>query len=163
MIYYISIYTCIKKNILSSHITVLKYLETIVPSSYPHSVELQKANLNQETNTATNNTSPTTGTSTIPTPPATTPVTATNPLASAIPLAQLLSKPGALNALNNLSALSGLTDLLGGLANLGGPPVQTTGVHRSKNFNSRIRTPNTNHNDTNINIKKNERNKFNPY
>lgn len=74
-------------------------------------------------------------------------------------MAQLLAKPGALNALSSLSALGGLTDLLGGLANLG-PPVQTTGVHRSKNFTPRLRSPNnTNSNDG----KKNDRNKFNPY
>lgn len=76
---------------------------------------------------------------------------------SAIPLAQLLTKPGALNALSSLSALGGLTDLLGGLANLG-PPVQTTGVHRSKNY-PRLRSPNSN----STNDKKSDRNKFNPY
>ncbi|XP_055856500.1 poly(rC)-binding protein 3 isoform X1 [Episyrphus balteatus] len=82
-----------------------------------------------------------------------------NSLASAIPLAQLLAKPGALNALSSLTALNGLTDLLGGLANLG-PPVQTTGVHRSKTYQPRFRS----HGDsTNSDDKKPERNKFNPY
>ena len=81
-------------------------------------------------------------------------------LASAIPLAQLLSKPGALNALTSLTALGGLTDLLGGLTNLG-PPVQTTGVHRTKVFNARARpSNNTASNDMN---KLKERSKFNPY
>jgi len=116
-----------------------------------HSVELQKANL-QEANNASNGngSSSTTSSSTISasTPP--------NPLASAIPLAQLLAKPGALNALTSLTALGGLSDLLGGLANIG-PPVQTTGVHRNKNF----RSPNSNTN--NDNNKKGDRNKFNPY
>lgn len=79
-------------------------------------------------------------------------------MASAIPLAQLLAKPGALNALTSLTALGGLTDLLGGLANIGGPPVQTTGVHRTKNFTARIRTPNNAGLD-----KKGDRSKFNPY
>lgn len=82
-------------------------------------------------------------------------------MASAIPLAQLLTKPGALNALTSLSALGGLTDLLGGLAsNIGGPPVQTTGVHRQKNFTPRVRSPNSN----SMNERgRNDRNKFNPY
>lgn len=85
-------------------------------------------------------------------------------LASAIPLAQLLSKPGALNALTSLTALGGLTDLLGGLSNLT-PPVQTTGVHRAKQFTSRQRpaTNNTNINSNDVNKLKSERSKFNPY
>ncbi|XP_055906960.1 poly(rC)-binding protein 3 isoform X2 [Eupeodes corollae] len=85
--------------------------------------------------------------------------TTSNSLASAIPLAQLLAKPGALNALSSLSALNGLTDLLGGLANLG-PPVQTTGVHRSKSYQPRFRSHGDNSNSED---KKPERNKFNPY
>lgn len=125
---------------------------------------------------ATSNGTATTGTNITPTTP--TPVATTNnnnvsvtdaaqnaaALASAIPLAQLLSKPGALNALTSLTALGGLTDLLGGLSNLG-PPVQTTGVHRAKQFTSRQRptsnNPNINSND--VNKLKSERSKFNPY
>ncbi|KAL7050773.1 hypothetical protein ACKWTF_004206 [Chironomus riparius] len=144
------------------------------------SVELQKANLAQEQSTgavgATSNGTATSGTNITPTTP--TPVATTNnnnvsvtdaaqnaaALASAIPLAQLLSKPGALNALTSLTALGGLTDLLGGLSNLG-PPVQTTGVHRAKQFTSRQRptsnNPNINSND--VNKLKSERSKFNPY
>lgn len=85
-------------------------------------------------------------------------------LASAIPLAQLLAKPGALNALTSLTALGGLTDLLGGLSNLA-PPVQTTGVHRAKQFTSRQRpaTNNPNINSNDVNKLKSERSKFNPY
>lgn len=143
--------------------------------SLSHSVELQKANL-QETN---NQTSPASGGGT----QSSSPVTANtltssssasnNSLASAIPLAQLLTKPGALNALSSLSALGGLTDLLGGLVNMGGngnggnntggnsggQPIQTTGVHRQKTFAPRIRSPNANSSDS----RKSDRNKFNPY
>lgn len=86
-------------------------------------------------------------------------------LAAAIPLAQLLSKPGALNALSSLSALGGLTDLIGGLANLTGPPVQTTGAHRAKpTVNTRMTRGNGSPFENQNNSKKfNERNKFNPY
>lgn len=86
-------------------------------------------------------------------------------LAAAIPLAQLLSKPGALNALTSLSALGGLTDLLGGLANLTGPPVQTTGAHRAKpSINARGTRGTGAPYENQSNPKKfNERNKFNPY
>ncbi|KAI5646479.1 KH domain-containing protein [Phthorimaea operculella] len=72
------------------------------------------------------------------------------PLASAIPLAQLLSKSGALGALSSLSALGGLTDLLSG--NSGAGAVQTTGVHRNKNYRQR-----------DDDAPKKERNKYNPY
>ncbi|CAO1354099.1 unnamed protein product [Diamesa serratosioi] len=89
------------------------------------------------------------------------PTLTSSTLASAIPLAQLLSKPGALNALTSLTALGGLTDLLGGLSNLG-PPVQTTGVHRAKNYNNRNRSSNNSSNNE-MNKTKNERSKFNPY
>ncbi|XP_070499472.1 poly(rC)-binding protein 3 isoform X4 [Chironomus tepperi] len=144
------------------------------------SVELQKANLAQEQTTgavgATPNGTATSGTNLTPTTPTTVATTNNNnvsvtdaaqnaaALASAIPLAQLLSKPGALNALTSLTALGGLTDLLGGLSNLG-PPVQTTGVHRAKQFTSRQR-PNTNNpniNSNDVNKLKSERSKFNPY
>ncbi|XP_017483465.1 PREDICTED: poly(rC)-binding protein 3-like isoform X6 [Rhagoletis zephyria] len=87
--------------------------------------------------------------------------TAVSSLATAIPLAQLLSKPGALNALSSLTALGGLTDLLGGLATLNGPPIQTTGVHRTKSFVS-TRFRSHNHTDGNTDSDK-TRNKFNPY
>ncbi|XP_053953872.1 homeobox protein 13 isoform X3 [Anastrepha ludens] len=87
--------------------------------------------------------------------------TAVSSLATAIPLAQLLSKPGALNALSSLTALGGLTDLLGGLATLNGPPIQTTGVHRTKSFAS-TRFRSHNHADGNTDSEK-TRNKFNPY
>lgn len=80
-------------------------------------------------------------------------------MVSAIPLAQLLTKPGALSALSSLSALGGLTDLLGGLASIGGPPIQTTGVHRAKNFGPRVRSPNSSSNPE----RRNDRNKYNPY
>ncbi|XP_037904910.1 poly(rC)-binding protein 3 isoform X1 [Hermetia illucens] len=125
------------------------------------SVELQKANL-QEANNTSNGTQSTSTNLSGSTPSSSNNNSSnnsatTNPLMSAIPLAQLLTKPGALNALSSLSALGGLTDLLGGLANLG-PPVQTTGVHRSKNY-PRLRSPNSN----STNDKKSDRNKFNPY
>lgn len=94
-------------------------------------------------------------------PPSTDAATSAAALASAIPLAQLLSKPGALNALTSLTALGGLTDLLGGLTNLG-PPVQTTGVHRTKVFNARTR-PSNNAASNDMNKLKSERSKFNPY
>lgn len=131
------------------------------PIYIPHSVELQKANL-QETN---NQTSPNTNGGNPSSQPALTASSSSssttsniNPLASAIPLAQLLAKPGALNALNSLSALGGLTDLLGGLVNIGSPPIQTTGVHRTKNYTPRIRSPGNGNME-----KKGDRNKFNPY
>lgn len=131
---------------------------------YPHSVELQKANL-QETNPASPNANggnPNSQTaltaSSSSSSSSSSSNTSNNPLASAIPLAQLLAKPGALNALTSLTALGGLTDLLGGLTNVGGPPIQTTGVHRNKSFTSRIRASNS----TNVE-KKADRNKFNPY
>ncbi|XP_059226946.1 poly(rC)-binding protein 3 isoform X4 [Stomoxys calcitrans] len=85
---------------------------------------------------------------------------AASSLATAIPLAQLLAKPGALNALTSLTALGSLSDLLGGLATLGGPPVQTTGVNRTKSFaSSRFR----NHNADGSAEPEKARNKFNPY
>ncbi|XP_062543551.1 poly(rC)-binding protein 3 isoform X1 [Armigeres subalbatus] len=88
-----------------------------------------------------------------------------NPLASAIPLAQLLSKPGALNALTSLSALGGLTDLLGNLSSgatgVGLTAIQTTGVNRPKA--TRMRSPNSNPSMNGDSNKKSERNKFNPY
>lgn len=145
-------------------------------TSYPYSVELQKANLqaNDQTTPNTNGGNPTTSSTTSPSSSSCSSSTTTNttnttntittntlnnPLASAIPLAQLLTKPGALNALQSLTALSSLTDILGGLANLSaGPPVQTTGVHRGKHLASRVRTTNT----ANVE-KKGDRNKFNPY
>lgn len=143
-----------------------------------HSVELQKANLTQEQsgNGGTNGTSaasltnnnsnvnaatnPPNGGGNTTGPSSTDTATSAAALASAIPLAQLLSKPGALNALTSLTALGGLTDLLGGLTNLG-PPVQTTGVHRSKVFNARAR-PSNNAASNDMNKLK-ERSKFNPY
>ncbi|XP_069967631.1 poly(rC)-binding protein 3 isoform X6 [Bactrocera oleae] len=87
--------------------------------------------------------------------------TTVSSLATAIPLAQLLAKPGALNALSSLTALGGLTDLLGGLATLNGPPIQTTGVHRTKSFAS-TRFRSHNHADGGADSEK-TRNKFNPY
>ncbi|XP_011177725.1 poly(rC)-binding protein 3 isoform X6 [Zeugodacus cucurbitae] len=87
--------------------------------------------------------------------------TTVSSLATAIPLAQLLAKPGALNALSSLTALGGLTDLLGGLATLNGPPIQTTGVHRTKSFAS-TRFRSHNHADGGAESEK-TRNKFNPY
>jgi poly(rC)-binding protein 2/3/4 len=138
---------------------------------------LQKANLAQEQSTGTtSNGTATVGTNLSST---TTSVTTANSnnvsgtdvaqnaaaLASAIPLAQLLAKPGALNALTSLTALGGLTDLLGGIGTNLGPPVQTTGVHRAKAFNTRPRpvANNTNANNNDINKLKSERSKFNPY
>ncbi|KAK7602930.1 hypothetical protein V9T40_006904 [Parthenolecanium corni] len=103
-------------------ITVAKYLINM-------SVDLQKANLEAQTQNQSNSS----GSSTTSNNP--------SPLASALPLAQLLSKPGALNALSNLTALGGLTDLLGNVNNAGSRPVQTTGVHRSKPYTSRVRSP----------------------
>ncbi|CAO1319132.1 unnamed protein product [Diamesa hyperborea] len=145
------------------------------------SVELQKANLTQEQAAAANGngavpvaangngnvTAVTTnnngggGGGGNPSSSPTSNALASSTLASAIPLAQLLSKPGALNALTSLTALGGLTDLLGGLSNLG-PPVQTTGVHRAKNYNNRTRSSNNSSNNE-MNKTKNERSKFNPY
>ncbi|XP_037034931.1 poly(rC)-binding protein 3 isoform X2 [Bradysia coprophila] len=124
------------------------------------SVELQKANLQESNNQSSS--SPSAGGSNTQSNSTTSLIASSNSnnsLASAIPLAQLLTKPGALNALTSLSALGGLTDLLGGLAsNIGGPPVQTTGVHRQKNFTPRVRSPNS------MNERgRNDRNKFNPY
>ncbi|KAG8243585.1 Poly(rC)-binding protein 3 [Homalodisca vitripennis] len=84
-----------------------------------------------------------------------------NPLASAIPLAQLLSKPGALNALSSLTALGGLTDFLGGIGG-NNPPVQTTGVHRSKNYQPRVRSPGGSSSQNEGKVKS-ERSKFAPY
>lgn len=126
----------------------------------PHSVELQKANLQESNNQSSS--SPSAGGSNTQSNSTTSLIASSNSnnsLASAIPLAQLLTKPGALNALTSLSALGGLSDLLGGLAsNIGGPPVQTTGVHRQKNFTPRVRSPNS------MNERgRNDRNKFNPY
>lgn len=130
----------------------INYNLTCFPSC---SVELQKANLeaqnpsNPGSSTSASNTNSTNSSS------------GPNPLASAIPLAQLLSKPGALNALSSLTALGGLTDFLG---NIGGnnPPVQTTGVHRTKTYQPRVRSPggNSSQNDSKL---KSERSKFAPY
>ncbi|XP_054282178.1 poly(rC)-binding protein 3-like isoform X2 [Macrosteles quadrilineatus] len=109
------------------------------------SVELQKANLEAQNPSASGSTA-SNSTSASGTP---------NPLASAIPLAQLLAKPGALNALSSLTALGGLTDFLGG----SNPPVQTTGVHRSKTYQPRApRSPSGG--DGKV---KSERSKFAPY
>ncbi|XP_055377061.1 poly(rC)-binding protein 3 isoform X2 [Condylostylus longicornis] len=152
------------------------------------SVELQKANLQEANNTSIGNQSSTSNTSQATSSTSsnsscnnnnnsnnnnnnnnsnsnsnnnnnTTPIISNNPLASAVPLAQLLSKPGALNALSSLTALGGLTELLGGLANNLGPPIQTTGVHRNKNYTRRS----DNSNNYNGGDKRNERNKFKPY
>ncbi|XP_046682405.1 poly(rC)-binding protein 3-like isoform X3 [Homalodisca vitripennis] len=114
------------------------------------SVELQKANLEAQnpSNPGGSSTGTNSGSSSSSAP---------NPLASAIPLAQLLSKPGALNALSSLSALGGLTEFLGG----NGSSVQTTGVHRSKNFQPRVRSPGGH--SVNDPKSRNERNKFAPY
>ncbi|KAH8354071.1 hypothetical protein KR084_003791 [Drosophila pseudotakahashii] len=86
-----------------------------------------------------------------------------SPLASAL---QLLTKPGALSALSNLSALDllNLTTLgsnNGAGGTPGGPPVQTTGVNRSKGHyaTSRFRQHQT---ETGGEAEK-PRNKFNPY
>lgn len=126
-----------------------------------HSVELQKANLQESDGNALNGSSlgaaDLSGTSS---DNAATATATASTLASALPLAQLLAKPGALNALTSLSALGGLTDLLGGLANLA-PAIQTTGIHRNKSFAPRMRSPNNHSN--NDNNKRNERSKFNPY
>lgn len=103
-------------------ITLAKYLINM-------SVDLQKANLEAQNQNQSNSG----GSSSSSGNP--------SPLASALPLAQLLSKPGALNALSSLSALGGLTDLLGNVNNAASRPVQTTGVHRSKNYSSRVRSP----------------------
>lgn len=112
---------------------------------YPHSVELQKANLESQ---GSPNASSSNSTSTN---------AATSSLASAIPLAQLLTKPGALNALSSLSALGGLTELLGAQTGAAAAPVQTTGVHRSHKSSSSYGRSNEGHK------LKNERNKYNPY
>lgn len=109
------------------------------------SVELQKANLEQQNSPSTTAAASTTS--------------AASPLASAIPLAQLLAKPGALNALTSLSALGGLTELLSG-AQGGQQHVQTTGVHR-KNYTPRLRSPGGSGQSEQSKMK-NER-KFNPY
>ncbi|XP_052565523.1 poly(rC)-binding protein 2 isoform X15 [Culex pipiens pallens] len=83
-----------------------------------------------------------------------------NPLASAIPLAQLLSKPGALNALTSLSALGGLTDLLGNLSSAGGAGgggASGTGLGalQSTGINrpktTRMRSPNNSNNSSGLN------------
>lgn len=118
------------------------------PLIFPYSVELQKANLAQESGIATsgsttgstalaltnsstasngnlassNNSANSTSNNTA-NQASTTNTTTTNnvpasSLAAAIPLAQLLSKPAALSALTSLSALGGLTELLGGLTSL---------------------------------------------
>ncbi|XP_012155480.1 CAR1 transcription factor isoform X2 [Ceratitis capitata] len=128
---------------------------------------------NSNNNTSSNNIS-LNSTSNNPTNPFTTTIPFTNPpnpfansttvssLATAIPLAQLLSKPGALNALSSLTALGGLTDLLGGLATLNGPPIQTTGVHRTKSFASTRFRSHNHAGDGNADSEK-TRNKFNPY
>ncbi|XKL62804.1 hypothetical protein PGB90_002637 [Kerria lacca] len=120
-------------------ITVAKYLINM-------SVDLQKANL--EAQNQNQNQSNSGGSSTSSSNP--------SPLASALPLAQLLSKPGALNALSSLTALGGLSDLLGNVNNVVSRPVQTTGVHRSKSYSSRVRSPSGDKS-------KMERNKFAPY
>ncbi|XP_073836308.1 poly(rC)-binding protein mub isoform X1 [Musca autumnalis] len=119
-------------------------------------------------NTTTNNSNTNTTTTTATNDTTTTSVlnsanplaAAASSLATAIPLAQLLAKPGALNALTSLTALGSLSDLLGGLATLGGPPVQTTGVNRTKSFaSSRFRS----HNADGSAEPEKARNKFNPY
>lgn len=165
--------------------TILSLSLSLSISVHVRSVELQKANL-QENNAQT---VPVPGAggvggaqqSTSPSGNTLTTAASNNPLASAIPLAQLLTKPGALNALSSLSALGGLTDLLGGLVNMGagvgaagtavaaggsggggsGASIQTTGVHRQSNktFAPRMRSPNGNSSDS----RKSDRNKFNPY
>ncbi|XP_065213717.1 poly(rC)-binding protein 3-like isoform X1 [Planococcus citri] len=116
-------------------ITVAKYLINM-------SVDLQKANLEAQNQSNSGGSSSSSGNP--------------SPLASALPLAQLLSKPGALNALSSLSALGGLTDLLGNVNNAASRPVQTTGVHRSKSYSSRVRSPSGDKS-------KMDRNKFAPY
>lgn len=141
----------------------------IHPNYILFSVELQKANLESQNN-APNGAGPSSSSSQAGQTPNTTnnTCTTTNPLASAIPLAQLLAKPGALNALSSLTALGGLTDLLGGGALGAGhavhahtnAPIQTTGVHRHKSYQPRLRSPNGGGQESKI---KNERNKFNPY
>lgn len=123
---------------------------SITNPNFFSSVELQKANLEG----ANSSSSPDDGSSsTLPTPP----TVAASPLSSAIPLAQLFAKPGAINALSSLSALGGLTDLLGALSGANqSPPIQTTGVHRPKNYFQRNRSPSGDKT-------KADRNKFNPY
>ncbi|XP_038116039.1 poly(rC)-binding protein 2 isoform X2 [Culex quinquefasciatus] len=83
-----------------------------------------------------------------------------NPLASAIPLAQLLSKPGALNALTSLSALGGLTDLLGNLSSAGGAGgggASGTGLGAiqttgiNRPKTTRMRSPNNSNNSSGLN------------
>lgn len=111
---------------------------------FSYSVDLQKANLEAQNQNQSNSG----GSSSSSGNP--------SPLASALPLAQLLSKPGALNALSSLSALGGLTDLLGNVNNAASRPVQTTGVHRSKNYSSRVRSPSGDKSKT-------DRTKFAPY
>lgn len=129
----------------------------------PHSVELQKANLEAQNTPQTAATGGPSGQQSTATSANT--ATTTSPLASAIPLAQLLAKPGALNALTSLSALGGLSELLGGTqggAGAGAPPVQTTGVHRThKNYAPRLRSPGGGPSEGSK--LKSERNKFNPY
>lgn len=119
------------------HITITGNKDSISVAKYliEMSVELQKANLEG----ANSSSSPDDGSSsTLPTPP----TVAASPLSSAIPLAQLFAKPGAINALSSLSALGGLTDLLGALSGANqSPPIQTTGVHRPKNYFQRNRSP----------------------
>lgn len=120
---------------------------TILVSVCFPSVELQKANLEAQNSPSTGGSSQSS--------------TAASPLASAIPLAQLLAKPGALNALTSLSALGGLTELLG--TQVGVPPVQTTGVHRThKSYTPRLRSPSGSGASEGSKLKS-ERNKFNPY
>lgn len=118
------------------------------------SVELQKANLEAQNPSTPGGSS--TGNSTNQSS-----TSGPSPLASAIPLAQLLSKPGALNALTSLSALGGLTDLLGGITG-SSPPVQTTGVHRTKSYTPRLRSPSGGPSQSEGKIKS-ERSKFAPY
>lgn len=110
---------------------------------FSYSVDLQKANLEAQNQSNSGGSSSPSGNP--------------SPLASALPLAQLLSKPGALNALSSLSALGGLSDLLGNVNNVAASrPVQTTGVHRSKSYSSRVRSPSGDKS-------KMDRNKFAPY
>ncbi|KAM7358591.1 poly(rC)-binding protein mub isoform 4-T7 [Cochliomyia hominivorax] len=141
---------------LSNNISNSNNINTTASStSSPINTTTNVLNSNNNTSSTTSSTATTT-----PTPLTNPLAAAASSLASAIPLAQLLAKPGALNALTSLTALGSLSDLLGGLATLGGPPVQTTGVHRTKSFaSSRFR----NHNSDGSAEPEKTRNKFNPY
>ncbi|TMW49598.1 hypothetical protein DOY81_005316 [Sarcophaga bullata] len=160
-------------NSITNNTANTNCMNTTAPTSTLSNNVTNSNNTNTTTSSPQNNTttsvlnSNNTSSTTSPSTAVTTPTPLTNPLAaaasslaSALPLAQLLAKPGALNALTSLTALGSLSDLLGGLATLGGPPVQTTGVHRTKSFaSSRFRNHNS---DGNTETEK-TRNKFNPY